>query len=93
MAKHISQEDNGIESIIEVSIKDLSWTKDKSQVKMKKRIPDYILQALRDLEKAVSRDSYDLTRDDQDAICTRISELRHFIQNTYDGHKQRNFDE
>ena len=46
---------------------------------MKKRIPDYILQALRDLEKAVSRDSYDLTRDDQDAICTRISELRHFI--------------
>ena len=79
MAKHISQEANGIESIIEVPIKDLSWTEDKSQVKMKKRIPDYILQALRDLEKAVSRDSYDLTRDDQDAICTRISELRHFI--------------
>lgn len=51
---------------------------------MKANIPEYVVRSLRDLEYSIERDSFNLTRLDQDAILLQISNLREFIQAKYD---------
>ena len=50
---------------------------------MENTMPDYIDYALKELEKAVNRDNFNLSRDDHDAISTRIDQLRTFIKDRY----------
>lgn len=46
-----------------------------------------IEQMLDSIQDEVKKDSFNLTRIDQDAICTKISELKRFIQELYEQHK------
>lgn len=46
-------------------------------------VPNYIEEALKYLEQQVCRDSYNLTRDNHDAINARIQQLRGFIYDLY----------
>lgn len=47
---------------------------------------DYIDRALKDLQEAVCRDGFHLTRDDHDAILVKVQELRDFIEGRYEQH-------
>jgi len=49
-------------------------------------IPDYIRRALKELRLEVRRDSWNLTRDDHDAIDIRIDQLEQFILQRYGSH-------
>ena len=59
---------------------------------MNKQIPDYINYALRDMKSAVQRDSYNLTRDDHDAILHQIDILEQFIKERYASHGDQQLD-
>lgn len=48
------------------------------------QLPENVIRTLKDLEYEVCRDSYNLTRNDHDAICLKISQLKEFIQRRYD---------
>lgn len=50
-------------------------------------MPDNIIDLTARLQQEVKNDSFNLTRDDQDAICNKIDELKKFMQETYEQHK------
>ena len=50
-------------------------------------MPDIISDILEHLKNEVKKDSFNLTRDDHDAIDTKIDETKKFIQEKYDKHK------
>ena len=47
-----------------------------------------IEQMLDSIQDEVKKDSFNLTRIDQDAICTKVCELKRFIQELYEQHKR-----
>lgn len=47
-----------------------------------------IEQMLDSIQDEVKKDSFNLTRIDQDAICTKVGELKRFIQELYEQHKR-----
>lgn len=49
-------------------------------------MPDIISDILEHLKNEVKKDSFNLTRDDHDAIATKIDALKDFIQEQYDRH-------
>jgi len=53
---------------------------------MKEDIPEYVERALRELKLAVQRDSFNLTRDDHDAVCAQVDLLEDFIRGRYRTH-------
>ena len=50
-------------------------------------MPEKMKRMLFDIQVEVKKDSFNLTRDDHDAICTKIDELSKFIQERYEQHK------
>lgn len=53
---------------------------------MVKSLPQYIEYSLKDLKTSIKRDSYNLTRDDHDAILHQIDNLAQFIKERYENH-------
>ena len=51
-------------------------------------MPERMKRMMFDLQQEVKKDSFNLTRDDHDAICTKIEELKKFIQERYEQHKR-----
>lgn len=51
-------------------------------------MPEKITRILFELQLEVKKDSFNLTRDDHDAICTKIEELKKFIWERYEQHKR-----
>ena len=47
------------------------------------QLPENVTRTLKDLEYEVCRDSYNLTRDDHDAILMKIQQLKNFIEEKY----------
>lgn len=47
------------------------------------QLPENVIRTLKDLEYEVCRDSYNLTRDDHDAILVKIQQLKGFIEERY----------
>ena len=47
-----------------------------------------IEQMLDGIQAEVKKDSFNLTRIDQDAICTKVEELKKFILEQYERHKR-----
>ena len=49
---------------------------------------DHILKIIKTLENEFERDTLNLTRPDQDAICIKIEDLKKFIRDIYEQHKR-----
>ena len=47
-----------------------------------------IFDKIDEIENVIKNDTFNLTRHDQDAICTRIEQLKQFIQDIYEQHKR-----
>ena len=50
---------------------------------MQNKLSDSIKRILKDLKQEILRDSWNLTRDDHDAIEIRIDQLEQFIKDKY----------
>ena len=51
-------------------------------------MPKQITKIIESLQNEVEKDSFNLTRDDHDAISVKINELKDFISNVYEDRKK-----
>lgn len=49
---------------------------------------DTIVKAISNLKTEIEKDTFNLTRDDHDAIITQLNSLKDFIAQRYDAHKK-----
>lgn len=60
---------------------------------MENLIPDYIIRSIDKLRSDICRDTYNLARDDHDAILVQLENLKNFIQEKYEQRKYPSLDE
>ena len=50
-------------------------------------MPETIIKTINTLQHEIENDSFNLTREDHDAIYSKIDELKRFIEKRYEQHK------